>query len=267
MDAFQPPGDYVSYGGRFRVRWTTGRTRGDTVVFLPRLLDARTGAVLLDLWDEAELVTGSVVRADGPVIRLSLCGFGTAGWQGDLELDADAGTYRTAHRAGSFAPVRARLAAGFRDAGAIEAATRPLPAGPPDPDGFRRTPDVVTVDGRFRVEWHVESEGHGATWDQPKLVDQRTGRVLLDLHGPDAYGFRGEVVRAADPVVELLVAKLFGGGACNVVVDAAAGTFEVRNLRPPGATHDVLRGFLRRRGLREVDGAGQGDGGVRPPHS
>lgn len=252
-DPFRPPPDYLSYGGRFRVRWALRRTGRGGGVFLPRLVDAVTGDVLLDLWEDTELYTGSVVRAEGPVIRLSLAGFGTGTGQGAVEVDLDQRTFRVEERSGSFDTVRARLAAaGFRDAGAIEPVTRPLPAPPPGPNGFQRHPDVETVDGRFRVEWQVQSEGHGEMWDQPKLVDQRSGDVLLDLHTAEAYGFSGRVVRSAGPVVELLVSALLDGDDCNVVIDADARTFEIRNLRPPGATHRRLRGFLRRAGLAEA---------------
>ena len=233
----RPPADFVSHDGRFRIRWAVAP---DGSFFQARLEDESTGRVLLDLWG-GDGFTAAPLRTSGGEIDLAVTGLGVERGNGVVVVDADAGTYLVAAAHGSLRAVTARLdAAGLRWAGAPEPVLR---AGP---DGAE-----VSADGRFAVTWVEDSEGHGAIWRHPRVVDTRTGRVLLDLSGDETYGFAGTVVRAAGAVVEVALQNVVGGPSCHLVVDADARTFEIRPLAPAGATYPELRDRLRGLGLAD----------------
>jgi len=235
VTAPRPPADFLSPGGRFRIRWSVAESEA---FFEPRL--SAGDEVLLDLRGSG--FTVSVRRAAGGVIDLYVVGLGDARGQGLLVVDADARTYLAT--AGAPAAVTALLdAAGLRCAGEPPVLVRP--AG---------QDAEVTMDGRFALAWSWESEGHGATWRAPRVVDTRGGDVLLDLTGPESYGYTARVVRAAGAVIELWVARLFQGGECTVAIDADARTFALVPLVPPGARHRALRERLGLRGLADASG-------------
>lgn len=86
-------------------------------VHKPRVTDTQTGRVLLDLWDTWEW-DAKVLRNDRATVVLALRRH-PGRTHAQLEIDAEAGTYRLTHVRGRWAlrPLRARLrAAGLRRA-------------------------------------------------------------------------------------------------------------------------------------------------------
>jgi len=96
---------------RISVDLNTAAGPKDAPVDRPRVVDTQTGRVLLDLWDTWDW-DAKVLRNERAVVLLAMRRHpGTA--SANLEIDADAGTYRLTHVRGrwSVRALRARLKA------------------------------------------------------------------------------------------------------------------------------------------------------------
>lgn len=109
-------------------------------------------------------------------------------------------------------------------------------------------PDWVSDDGRFRVRFACSSTVGNAYVCQPRLLDGDA--VLLDLWSASTWDWDCYDVSAAGGVVTLGVRRFPGSTGATLVVDADAGTYEVRDALRHGKGLDPLYERLRLAGLK-----------------
>jgi hypothetical protein len=114
-------------------------------------------------------------------------------------------------------------------------------------------PDYVSPDGRFRVRWADQPTRGNLSIVQPRVVDERTGDVLLDGWRAATWDWDGRVTAATASTIELAMRKFPGRVHCDLVIDADARTYEIRNASRGGKGLDELREGLRFGGLRPAE--------------
>lgn len=215
----------------------------------PRVIDTATGRVLVDLtntlWDAI------VHRNEGAAVVLSMRHWPAGSKTCVLEIDAGALTFELRHVVPpwSCGDVEAACAR----SGLSQVGERASPLRPDRIEGDGRLLVHVSPDGRFLVETGLdEGPRMSHVIARSRVTDRSRDVTLFDGWSVALFEWEGQVVEFGPSTVTLAMRRYPGRVTCTLVLDADAGTYAIRDLRPDGRQLRDLRDRLRLHALREV---------------